>query len=62
MVKNEMLASTSILSFLGGEMITVSELGTAFGVVLVELGFNRPYIQQNERFLPFLMTSNTWLV
>ena len=31
MVKNEMLASTSILSFLGGEMITVSEMGTDLG-------------------------------
>ena len=31
MVKYEILASTSILSFLGGEMIKVSGLGTYLG-------------------------------
>ena len=30
-VKNEILASTTILSFLGGEMIKVSGLGTYIG-------------------------------
>ena len=30
-VKNEILASTSVLSYLGGEMIKVSGLGTYMG-------------------------------
>ena len=30
-VKNEILASTSVLSYLGGEMIKVSRLGTYMG-------------------------------
>ena len=47
MVKNEILASTSILSFVGGEMVKISGLGTDLGLVYVELGFIRPKIQQN---------------
>ena len=35
-VKNGILASTSLLSYLGGEMIKVPGLGTYIGAVLVE--------------------------
>ena len=35
-VKNEILASTSVLSYLGWEMIKVSGLGICMGVIWVE--------------------------
>ena len=45
-VKNEILASTSVLSYLGGEMIKVSGLGTYMGYFemngdLLGLKFNK---------------------
>ena len=40
--KNQNLASSSVLSVLGGEMIKLSRLGTDLGEVCVDWGFIRP--------------------
>ena len=45
MVKNEVLASTRILSFLVRERIEIAGLGTGLGVAWVEGGFIRLQIQ-----------------
>ena len=64
-VKNEILASTSVLSYLGGEMIKVSGLGTYMGYFemngdLLGLKFNK--MSENVLLKPFLTTSNAWLL
>ena len=59
MVKNEILASTSILSFLDGEMIKISGLGTDFGVVFVEWRCIRTQIKYNEqKYAIFAISDN----
>ena len=64
-VKNETLASTSVLSYLGGEMIKESGLGTYMEKFELNgdlLGLKLNKTSENMLFSPFLTTSKTWLL
>ena len=64
-VKNKILASITILSFKGSNMIKISELGTNLGEYLLNGDLLGLKFNKNSKImllLPFPTTSNTWLV